>query len=147
MCFRPRPGTVQLAASVDARLPRRLIGDPLRLRQVLTNLLSNAVKFTQHGEVVLEAILETETVDSIDLRVKVTDTGKGIVREKLENIFTPFEQEDHSTTRRYGGTGLGLAISAGIIRAAEGEISVESEVGIGSTFQIRWRFQLSLIHI
>ena len=141
MCFRPRPGTVQLAASVDARLPRRLIGDPLRLRQVLTNLLSNAVKFTQHGEVVLEAILETETVDSIDLRVKVTDTGKGIVHEKLENIFTPFEQEDHSTTRRYGGTGLGLAISAGIIRAAEGEISVESEVGAGSTFQIRWRFQ------
>ena len=66
MCFRPRPGTVQLAASVDARLPRRLIGDPLRLRQVLTNLLSNAVKFTQHGEVVLEAILETEPVDSID---------------------------------------------------------------------------------
>ena len=141
MCFRPRPGTVQLAASVDPRLPRRLLGDPLRLRQVLTNLLSNAVKFTEHGEVVLEAILESETADSVDLKVKVTDTGKGIVRDQLENIFTPFEQEDHSTTRRYGGTGLGLAISAGIMRAAEGEISVESEVGTGSTFQILWTFQ------
>ncbi len=138
--FRSRSPRVELAYRLDSKLPNLFRGDPTRLRQVLANLLSNALKFTDDGEVVLEATVESETDQDICLGIKVRDTGKGIQAAQLKMIFNPFEQEDSSTTREYGGTGLGLAITAGILRAVGGEISAESEVGRGSTFQFRWSF-------
>ena len=138
--FRSRSPRVELAYRLDSRLPNLFRGDPTRLQQVLANLLSNALKFTDEGEVVLEATVEAETDRDICLGIKVRDTGKGIKPGQLKMIFNPFEQEDSSTTRQYGGTGLGLAIIAGILRAVGGEISAESEVGRGSTFQFRWKF-------
>lgn len=138
--FRSRSPRVELAYRLDSQLPNLFRGDPTRLRQVLANLLSNALKFTDDGEVVLEATVESETDQEICLGIKVRDTGKGIQAAQLKMIFNPFEQEDSSTTRQYGGTGLGLAITSGILRAVGGEISAESEVGRGSTFQFRWNF-------
>jgi signal transduction histidine kinase/response regulator RpfG family c-di-GMP phosphodiesterase len=138
--FRSRSPRVELAYRLDNRLPDRFRGDPTRLRQVVANLLSNALKFTDEGEVALEATVEAETDQHIWLGIQVRDTGKGIQASKLKTIFNPFEQEDSSTTRQYGGTGLGLAITAGILRAVGSEISAESEVGRGSTFQFRWKF-------
>jgi len=138
--FRSRSPRVELAYRIDSKLPNLFRGDPTRLRQALANLLSNAIKFTDDGEVVLEATVESETDQNICLGIKVRDTGKGIQTAQLKMIFNPFEQEDSSTTREYGGTGLGLAITAGILRAVGGEISAESEAGRGSTFQFRWSF-------
>ena len=138
--FRSRSPQIELAYCLDSRIPRVLRGDPTRLRQVLVNLLSNALKFTKEGEVVLEATVEAETDRDICLGIKIRDTGIGIKPDRLKMIFNPFEQEDSSTTRQYGGTGLGLAITAGILRVVGGELSAESEVGRGSTFQFRWKF-------
>ena len=138
--FRDRSPGVELAYRLDAQLPETALGDPTRLRQVLVNLLSNAVKFTEKGEVVLEATVDDETTDDFVLSVKVRDTGKGISPNQLTKIFSPFEQEDSSTTRRFGGTGLGLAITSGIVREAGGEVWAESEIDSGSTFYFRWKF-------
>jgi two-component system sensor histidine kinase/response regulator len=139
--FRDRSPGVELAYRLDAQLPEVVIGDPTRLRQVLVNLLSNALKFTENGEVVLEAQVEGETSDDFVLAVKVRDTGKGISSQHLSKIFNPFEQEDSSTTRRFGGTGLGLAITSGILREADGEIWAESKIDAGSTFYFRWKIR------
>jgi two-component system, sensor histidine kinase and response regulator len=114
---------------VDAGLPQRVQGDPLRLRQVLSNLLSNAIKFTPAGEVELLA-----TVVGEGIRFAVRDTGIGLSPEQLTRIFEPFTQADESTTRRFGGTGLGLTISAELVAMMGGRISVESEPGAGACF-------------
>ncbi len=138
--FRERHPDVELAYRLDDRMPDFAMGDPTRLRQVLVNLLSNALKFTERGEVVLEAAVHSENEDDFVLAVKVRDTGVGISSDQLEKIFKPFEQEDSSTTRRFGGTGLGLAITAGILREAQGELWAESERGKGAEFHFRWKF-------
>ena len=123
-------------------VPDALIGDASRLRQVLLNLVGNAIKFTEEGEVVLrveangEAVHEEEAI----LRFAVTDTGIGIPHEKQATIFRAFEQEDSSTTRRYGGTGLGLTIAARLVNLMGGTITLESEPGRGSTFAFTARF-------
>src|SRR5262249_44558068 len=125
---------LDLRYQVDAQVPDQLVGDPLRLRQIVTNLASNAIKFTENGFVSVDIREEKRGEGVTSLYVQVTDTGPGIPKEKLGIIFEPFSQADGSTTRRYGGTGLGLAISATLARLMGGRIWVESQLGVGSTF-------------
>ncbi len=113
-------------------LPQTCLGDPLRMGQVLLNLLSNAVKFTEKGDVTLSVTLEKET-----LIFRVTDTGIGMNEEQISQLFAPFQQGDGTTTRRFGGTGLGLTIANRIAELMESEIRVQSQPGIGSTFEFR----------
>jgi signal transduction histidine kinase/CheY-like chemotaxis protein len=115
-------------------LPRRVIGDEPRLRQVLLNLLNNAVKFTTEGSVTVSLSHESVSPTHERLRFAVTDTGIGIPEDKLDSVFERFSQVDGSTTRRYGGTGLGLAISRHLIALMGGELGVDSRPGQGSTF-------------
>ncbi|MBK8178743.1 MAG: response regulator [Planctomycetes bacterium] len=138
LAHRAEPKSVELVSWVRPGVPRRLHGDPGRLRQVLLNLLTNAIKFTERGEVVAEVALERPE-DAADapgqcLRVSVRDTGVGIPPERIARLFQLFSQEDASTARKYGGTGLGLAISRQLVHLMGGEIGVESVLGQGSTF-------------
>ena len=131
---------IELACSVPPELVDVIVGDPVRLHQVILNLAGNAIKFTEHGEVVLRVKPEAVEVDGMTLHFAVTDTGIGIPPEKQGVIFDPFTQADTSTTRQYGGTGLGLAITARLIEMMGGRIWVESEVGKGSTFHFSAHF-------
>jgi signal transduction histidine kinase/DNA-binding response OmpR family regulator len=125
---------LELILRVDPRVPARIQGDPGRLRQVLLNLGSNAVKFTQRGEVILQASVETETESEVCMRFQVRDSGIGIPPERLGRLFKSFSQVDASTTRKFGGTGLGLAICKQLVELMRGNIGVESASGEGSTF-------------
>ena len=115
-------------------VPDRLIGDPVRLRQILVNLCDNALKFTDEGEIKVSVSLETLGQDEATLLFSVADTGIGIAPEEQTGLFQPFEQADKSTERRFGGTGLGLSISRALVEMMEGEIGVDSERDAGSTF-------------
>ena len=119
---------------MDPTLPAIVLGDPLRVQQILLNFLSNAIKFTQLGTIDISVRLIERADSEALIRFSVTDTGIGITPEGLQKLFLPFEQGDTSTTRRYGGTGLGLAISRRLAVAMRGEIGVDSEPGKGSTF-------------
>ena len=131
---------IELLFDVPPSLPEQLVGDPLRLGQILTNLTNNAVKFTERGEVVI-AVEELErATDIIRLRFTVRDTGIGIPAEQLSQLFRSFTQVDSSTTRKYGGTGLGLAICKRLVEIMGGEIRVQSTVHQGTSFS----FELSL---
>ncbi len=125
---------LELAMSIDHRIPQRLIGDISRLRQIIVNLVGNAIKFTEAGEVVLEISRQSEQEDCVAIRFAVIDTGIGIPPEKLGMIFGEFAQADSSTTRRYGGSGLGLAIGSRLITLMHGELRVESRMDTGSRF-------------
>ncbi len=131
---RARGKGIELASFVEYDTPTTLMGDPFRIRQVLTNLLSNAIKFTEGGQVVLRVKALEESGNRATIRFEVTDTGIGMTDEQRERLFQPFSQADASTTRRYGGTGLGLAISAQLVELMGGEIGVKSRPGIGSAF-------------
>ena len=131
---------LELSFLVTPSVPELLVGDPLRLRQVLINLMGNAIKFTEKGEVSLHVTLSEQTDDEAIVECTVRDTGIGIAEEALENLFDAFVQEDPSTARKYGGTGLGLAISKKLAAMMEGKISATSIPGQGSTF----RFQAKL---
>ena len=115
-------------------LPPNLVGDPLRLGQILINLVNNAVKFTEHGEVVVSVTMEERAKDRVKLKFSVRDTGIGMTKEQAARLFQAFSQADTSTTRKYGGTGLGLSISKRLVEMMGGSIWVESEFGQGSTF-------------
>jgi signal transduction histidine kinase/ActR/RegA family two-component response regulator len=125
--------SLELVAEFVPGLPDRVLGDSLRLRQVLMNLVGNAVKFTAQGRITV-TVQPPAGAQSNLYRISVADTGTGIPRDKLALIFEPFTQADSSNTREYGGTGLGLAIVARLVKEMGGEITVESEVGKGSTF-------------
>lgn len=128
---------LELSVEIAADVPDRVLGDPVRLRQVLTNLLSNAVKFTDAGRVQVLVAQEARDGERILLRFEVRDTGVGIPEEELARIFDPFRQVDASTTRRHGGSGLGLAIVKELTQLMGGEVSVASTVGLGTAFVVR----------
>ena len=125
---------IEMLCRIGDDVPTLVKGDPLRFRQVLTNLLGNAPKFTEKGEIELSMELEEEKDDGVMLHIRVTDTGIGIPRNKVESIFEPFQQADGSTTRKYGGTGLGLSICRQIATLMGGNTWGESEEGKGSVF-------------
>ncbi|MCW5871790.1 MAG: response regulator [Candidatus Eremiobacteraeota bacterium] len=133
---------LELIFRVAKGTPQALVGDPLRLGQVLLNLASNAVKFTEHGEVVVSIAEEEEGSGSGLLRFVVRDTGIGMTEEQVSKIFSAFTQADGSTSRKYGGTGLGLSISKQLVELMGGEISVLSHPGVGSTFTFVLPFAL-----
>ena len=125
---------LEFILAIDPAVPRRLRGDPGRLRQVVTNLAGNAIKFTAAGEVSVRFMLDQDLGDGVRLRCEVRDTGIGIPADKVAALFQPFSQADTSITRRYGGTGLGLSISKRLVGLMSGEIGVASEEGKGSSF-------------
>ena len=131
---------LELIWHIDDDVPIHLVGDAIRLRQVLLNLLGNAIKFTAMGEVMLSISPIFESDNKIKLQFALRDTGIGIEKEKLNRIFDAFSQADLSTTRRFGGTGLGLSISAQLVEMMGGEISVKSQLGKGSTFTFTIEF-------
>lgn len=130
---RARESGIDLAAIIDPDCPRFIMGDPTRLTQIISNLTSNALKFTANGHVLIRLRRELGFTQSI--RISVEDTGVGIEKAKLSQIFAAFSQADQSTTRRFGGTGLGLSICKRLVEAMEGEISAESEPGRGAIFR------------
>jgi len=154
---------IELLYMINPDVPTYLIGDPTRLRQVLVNLIGNAIKFTEHGEIVLNVSVKERTIlsktnvnepnaiwpgkektsgEDIILTFSVNDTGIGIPKDKLEQIFEKFTQVDASTTRKYGGTGLGLAICKKIVKMMDGEIWAESKPGKGTKMSFTVRFGL-----
>ena len=141
----PNVGSKFVQMRFDARpdVPRHLIGDDMRLQQVLINLGGNAVKFTQEGEVVIGVRLVERGAEDALLEFFVRDTGIGIAPENLEHIFDGFSQAEASTTRRFGGTGLGLAISSRLVELLGGTLQVSSTVGHGSTFSFRLRLPVA----
>ncbi|MBF0296069.1 MAG: PAS domain S-box protein [Magnetococcales bacterium] len=138
-----KPEGVVIGMNIAAGVPRVVVGDGLRLGQVLTNLCDNAVKFTHRGEV--EVTVESMALEaqSVALRFAVRDTGIGISQEQLQLLFQPFQQADTSTTRRYGGSGLGLVICRDLVTLMGGEIHLESTPGVGSRFECQIRFRLA----
>ncbi len=131
---------IEVAIGVDASVPKNLMGDQLRLQQILTNLIGNAIKFTHQGEVSVfvdtDNRVDAETPNQVRLRFCVRDTGIGMDSQQLERLFSPFSQADASITRQFGGTGLGLSISKSILNLMGGEITVHSELGNGSAFTV-----------
>jgi signal transduction histidine kinase len=125
---------LRVGFDVAPEVPDELVGDPLRLRQILLNLLNNAIKFTSAGSIEVKTALETRRESSVMLHFTVSDTGVGIPSDKVDLIFEAFRQVDSSTSRKYGGTGLGLTISAKLVGMMGGRIWVESKTGEGSVF-------------
>ncbi len=125
---------INLIQNIDPNTPEFIVGDQIRLRQILVNLLNNAVKFTDNGEVAISVISQRLDASDCEIHFAIKDTGIGIPQEKIGHLFQSFNQLDPSITRRYGGTGLGLAISKRLVELMEGKIWVESEVGKGSVF-------------
>jgi PAS domain S-box-containing protein len=137
-----RDKDIEVLFSVAPEVPCALVGDPLRLQQVLINLAGNAVKFTDRGEVVLCVSLAEASAGRVALTISIRDTGIGIDEENLDRIFEGFTQAEISTSRRFGGTGLGLAISSRLVRLMGGEIELTSEPGKGSRFSFTVSFEL-----
>lgn len=132
---------IDLVLDIEGEVPETVLGDKIRLRQVLTNLLANAIKFTNRGRVRLVLSgLPSERSDGVRVEFRIVDTGIGIAESAMEHLFDSFYQIDSSASRRYGGTGLGLAISRQIVQSMGAEIGVESEVGVGSAFYFEVEF-------
>ena len=139
---RARQNGLELSSSVAPDVPDALLGDPGRLRQILSNLVDNAIKFTKQGGIALRIETDLRTADEICVHFAVEDTGIGIPQDKQDLIFEAFSQADNSTTRKYGGTGLGLSISSRLVSMMGGKIWVESEANEGSVFHFTARFNL-----
>ena len=134
MATTARGKPVALSCTISWRVPNRVEGDPIRLRQVLVNLLHNAVKFTEGGRIVLDVAVLGASEDAVQLRFEVRDTGIGIAEDQFDSVFDTFTQVDASSTRRHGGTGLGLAIVKEIAQLMGGRVGVDSRIAHGSTF-------------
>ena len=143
LALRAQAKGLELTYEVAPDIPSRVLGDPLRLRQVLINLLGNAIKFTESGEVGLRLSLGEAADEMVRVQFSVRDTGVGIPKARRAAIFESFSQADGATTRHYGGAGLGLTISATLVDMMDGEIWVESEEGRGSTFNFTAGFPVS----
>lgn len=139
-----RKRDITLVTYIDPALPRSVHGDPARLRQILLNLTGNAIKFSEHGEVVIAAILEKHDANGVVIRFSVSDTGIGMSEEQVERLFHPFVQADGSMTRKYGGTGLGLTICKQLVNMMGGQIHVRSAERQGSTFWFTVPFEGSV---
>jgi CheY-like chemotaxis protein len=139
--FKAEEKGIGLKFQVNERVPQFLVGDPFRLNQILLNLLSNAVKFTKDGTVSLLVDLIEEDSDSAVLKFDVIDTGIGIPKDKLASVFESYTQAYTDITRRFGGTGLGLAITRQLVTMQQGEITLDSEIGKGTTFTVRLAFK------
>ncbi len=143
--FKAQEKGLELVMSIDDTIPAELKGDPLRLGQILLNLANNAVKFTEHGEIVIEAVTERIIENRVIIRFSITDTGIGLHENEIDKLFHPFIQADTSTTRKYGGTGLGLAICKRLVELMNGTIGIISEYGKGSTFYFTVDLEISVL--
>ena len=131
---------LKLIREFDSKIPDILVGDPVRLHQIIINLVSNAVKFTNKGKITMSVRLISENDESVRIQFSVSDTGIGIPENKIERVFENFQQASSGTSRLYGGTGLGLAIVKQLVEAQNGTINVRSKVGEGSTFSFELEF-------
>ena len=147
LAWKAREKNLEMSSRISEAVPEFVVGDRLRLRQIVLNLVANAIKFTETGEIAVEAAFESEAADGIVLHFVVSDTGIGIPSEKHAAIFGAFAQVDASTTRKYGGTGLGLTISARLVSMMGGRIWLESEPGKGSCFHFTVKFQKGQKHL
>lgn len=134
---------IQFDCVIDDALASHYIGDPTRIRQIVTNLLSNAVKFTAKGDITLEVYLGHDTGEGVPIVIGVSDTGVGIAPEQQQHLFQPFAQAHASIARRFGGTGLGLALCKRLTELMHGTIIVKSEIGVGSTFIVTLPLQMA----
>ncbi len=132
---------LKLIKKYDNKIPKVLVGDPVRLHQIILNLVSNAVKFTTKGEITVSVRLLNEDEEKVTIEFSVTDTGIGIPEDKIEHIFENFQQASSETARLYGGTGLGLAIAKQLVESQGGSITVKSKLEEGSTFSFILPFQ------
>lgn len=142
LAARARPKQLKLISHVDPALPKRVLGDAMRLRQILHNLCSNAIKFTASGRVVIRAQRDARPGPGVWVRFSVADTGVGIPPEARKHLFERFRQADASTASRFGGSGLGLSICRGLVQRMGGSIDFDSEPGRGSEFHVLLEFQL-----
>ncbi len=140
LAVRARQKGLRLACFVDPDIPGEVIGDSVRIRQVLLNLLSNAVKFTEQGRVAIRAMREPDVDTRVCVRFDVIDTGIGIAEDAQDRVFNPFEQAESGTTRRFGGTGLGLAIVKRLTELMDGSLSLTSQPGAGTTVSVKLSF-------
>ena len=141
LAVRAHEKELEYESMVEGSVPTHVMGDPLRLRQILTNLVGNAIKFTSEGSIAIRVQVEGETENSVQLCFSVTDTGIGIPEEHQAKLFDAFTQADSSTTRNFGGTGLGLSISRKLVELMGGSISIDSRDGEGSTFYFALPFE------
>jgi two-component system, sensor histidine kinase and response regulator len=137
-----KKNNIEVLFSIDHEIPKTLIGDPLRLGQVLNNLCSNAIKFTHEGQIILGIEVEALKSESVKIKFSVKDSGVGIKKEQSEKLFKAFSQADDSVTRKYGGTGLGLSICKHLVSMMDGEIWLESEENVGSIFLFTMTFPI-----
>ena len=128
--------SLDYVVNIDEQIPSVLYGDEARIKQIIINLMSNALKFTEHGKIEVSFDLDYQTENEVYLSIRVKDTGKGIAENKLNSIFDSFTQENNSISRQFGGTGLGLSISKRLAEVMGGNLIVESQVNVGSTFTL-----------
>jgi len=140
LALRAHKKGLEIGCDIARNVPEVLVGDPMRLRQVIINLVGNAIKFTNEGEVIVGVRLDQLESGKTQLHFTVTDTGIGIASNKLKAIFEPFTQADGSTTRKFGGTGLGLTIASHLVKLMRGDIWADSEINRGSQFHFTARF-------
>ena len=141
-CMKQDEKQIEIIFSVDQDVPNHLIGDPLRLGQILINLLSNAIKFTDKGDIIISISVLKKMTDTVRLSFSVQDAGIGMTDEQIKRLFQPFTQANSSTTRRYGGTGLGLTICKRLVEMMDGNIMASSQYGESSTFSFNCLFKL-----
>lgn len=144
LSIKAREKQLNLVFDIDPEVPTALIGDPVRLSQIIINLTNNSIKFTEKGKISISCEVKESDAASVLLHFSISDSGIGIPDDKIDTIFESFRQADGSTTRKYGGTGLGLTISKQLIEIMGGKIWVQSKVGKGSTFHFYVRLRLQI---